>query len=137
MSDDAMNPHVFWAVPLADFERPPVTETVLGVHFAPVRTIESAQIIENYFKILGGVDPDGICAMFGGKEKMICKSLFSWVHAGSHHALDDLYMSIDDAAVDAYLNVFKSIFDKSGHFAHYEMMMGDSFVEDTAAAPAS
>jgi len=46
MSDDAMTPHAFWPVPLADFERPPVTETVLGVHFGPVRAIESAQIIE-------------------------------------------------------------------------------------------
>ena len=88
------------------------------------------RILENYFKILGGVDPDGICAMFEGKEKMICKSLFSWVNSGSHHALDDLYVSIDDATVDTYLNVFRAIFDKSEHLAHYRMMMGDAFVED-------
>jgi len=94
------------------------------------------RILENYFKILGGVDPDKISAMFEGKEKLICKSLFSWVNAGSHHALDDLYVSIDVAMVDVYLQVFKDIFRKSDHFAHYQMMMGDAFVEEPAATEA-
>jgi len=88
------------------------------------------RILESYFKILGGVDPDKICAMFEGKEKLICKSLFSWVNAGSHQALDDLYVSIDGAAIESYLHVFREIFRKSEHFAHYRMMMGDAFVED-------
>lgn len=77
-------------------------------------------------KILGGIDSDEICMMFEGKEKLICKSLFSWVNAGSHHALDDLYVSIDDATVDTYLGIFRAIFKKSGHLAHYEMMLGES-----------
>lgn len=86
------------------------------------------RILENYFKILGGVDPDEITGMFEGKEKLICKSLFSWVNDGSHYAHDDLYVSIDNSTVENYLNVFRAIFDKAGHFAHYEMMMGDSLV---------
>ncbi|WP_054030176.1 AAA family ATPase [Desulfatitalea tepidiphila] len=81
------------------------------------------RILENYFKILGGVDPDKICGMFEGKEKLICKSLFSWVNDGSHYALDDIYLSIDGMLVETYLNVFKRIFEKSEHSAHYEMMM--------------
>jgi wobble nucleotide-excising tRNase len=84
------------------------------------------RILENYFKILGGVDPDKICAMFEGKDKLICKPLFSWVNAGSHYAHDDLYLSVDNIMVETYLNVFKAIFDKSGHSAHYKMMMGDA-----------
>jgi wobble nucleotide-excising tRNase len=84
------------------------------------------RILENYFKILGGVDPDAICALFDGKEKLICKSLFSWVNEGSHYALDDLYISVDDAVVEAYLRVFKAIFEKSNHLAHYEMMMASA-----------
>ncbi|OQB75688.1 MAG: hypothetical protein BWX92_02494 [Deltaproteobacteria bacterium ADurb.Bin135] len=84
------------------------------------------RILENYFKILGGVDPDAICTLFDGKEKLICKSLFSWVNEGSHYAHDDLYISVDDAVVDAYLQVFKAIFEKSGHLAHYEMMMAST-----------
>ena len=82
------------------------------------------RILENYFKILGNVDPDDICANFEGKEKLICRSLFSWVNDGSHSAHDSLYVSIDDSMVESYLSVFKEIFVKTKHVAHYEMMMG-------------
>ncbi|MFZ3255421.1 MAG: AAA family ATPase [Syntrophales bacterium] len=92
------------------------------------------RILENYFKILGGIEFDQLCAMFDGKEKLICKSLCSWVHDGSHYAHDDLYISIDDSTVDNYLQVFRRIFEKSGHAAHYKMMMGDAFVEEPAVA---
>lgn len=85
------------------------------------------RIIENYFKILGGVALDDIHERFEGKEKPICKSLISWVHDGSHFALDDLYISIDDSTVETYLKVFKAIFERSGHLAHYRMMMGDAY----------
>lgn len=81
------------------------------------------RIVENYFKILGNVDPDTISAKFEGKEKLICKSLFSWVNDGSHSVLDDLYLSIDGNAVAIYLTVFQQIFEKCGHSAHYSMMM--------------
>lgn len=67
--------------------------------------------------------------MFEGKEKIICRSLCSWVHDGSHFAHDDLHFSIDDTMVDSHLKVFRAIFDKAGHIAHYKMMMGDTFVE--------
>ena len=92
------------------------------------------RILENYFKILGGIEFDDLCARFDGKEKLICKSLFSWVHDGSHYAHDDLYFSIDDSMVDSHLKIFRAIFDKSGHIAHYKMMMGDAHVEAPAAA---
>lgn len=95
------------------------------------------RILENYFKILGGVDPDQICSMFQGKEKLICKSLFSWVNDGSHYAHDDIHITIDHGMVEAYLKVFKAIFEKSGHLAHYKMMMGDAFVDDSLVAVAS
>lgn len=92
------------------------------------------RILENYFKIQGGIDPDKICAMFvDGKERMICKALFSWVNDGSHFAHDDLYVTIDDSMVETYLTVFRAIFEKSGHPAHYKMMMGDAYVELLAA----
>ncbi len=87
------------------------------------------RILENYFKIMGGVDPDSICSMFEGKDKLICKSLFSWVNDGSHYAHDDLYVTVDDTMVGTYLKVFRAVFEKSDHLAHYKMMMGDAFVE--------
>lgn len=88
------------------------------------------RILENYFKVLGGVDPDKIIAMFDdGKDKLICKALFSWVNDGSHFAHDDLYISIDGSMVETYLKVFRAIFEKSDQLAHYKMMMGDVYVD--------
>jgi wobble nucleotide-excising tRNase len=82
------------------------------------------RILENYFKILGNLDNDEIIKEFQGKEKQVCQSLFSWVNDGSHFANDDLYVAGDDGKVEFYLDVFKKIFDKSKHIAHYNMMMG-------------
>ena len=82
------------------------------------------RILENYFKILGNIDSDNIINLFEGEEKIICGSLFSWVNAGSHYATDDLYVTCDQESVAKYLDVFKKIFDKSKHTAHYEMMIG-------------
>ncbi|MYC27215.1 MAG: AAA family ATPase [Nitrospira sp. SB0662_bin_26] len=83
------------------------------------------RILEYYFQFLGNVNPDDIWAKFEGKEKLICRSLFSWVSAGSHSVPDDLYAPIDEAVIDTYLNVFKRIFEKTNHIAHYKMMMGE------------
>ncbi len=99
----------------------------------PVRsnlTIQNTlrRILEGYFRILGSVDPDKLYAMFEGKDKLICKSLFSWVNSGSHDTSDDLYISIDDSSTETYLNVFRAIFEKSRHDAHYKMMMGDAYI---------
>ncbi|MDP2830233.1 MAG: AAA family ATPase [Sulfuricellaceae bacterium] len=87
------------------------------------------RILENYFKFFGGIDPKDVCSKFSGKKQIVCNTLLAWINDGSHFAQDDLYMSIDDTAVDNYLNVFKSIFEKSGHSAHYKMMMGVAFEE--------
>ncbi|MGZ7961135.1 AAA family ATPase [Pseudomonas aeruginosa] len=92
------------------------------------------RILENYFKILGGSDTDDICNLFEGREKVICRSLFSWVNDGSHFAHDDLYVAVDDAMVESYLNIFKAIFVKSGHLAHYKMMMREAYSDDSEIA---
>ena len=149
--DVAMKEETFWIVRKADLasklekhDSNPI-KTSYGLLWAEVRradrsklTIQNTlrRILENYFKILGDVDPDNICAMFDGKDKLICRSLFSWVNDGSHFAHDDLYVSIDDSTIDAYLNVFKTIFDKSGHPAHYSMMMGEASLDTPVAAVA-
>jgi wobble nucleotide-excising tRNase len=100
----------------------------------PNLTIQNTlrRILENYFKILGGIDSDAVCARFDGKERLVCKALFSWVNDGSHFAHDDIYVSLDDAMVETYLRVFREIFRKMDHFSHYKMMMGDAYVEDAA-----
>jgi wobble nucleotide-excising tRNase len=91
------------------------------------------RILENYFRILGGINTDEICGMFTGREKLICKSLFSWVNDGSHSAHDDLYISADETTVDTYLKVFRAVFEKMNHGAHYKMMMRDAYVEEISA----
>lgn len=134
-----MNEETFWIVrrpgPVSILERHPTNpiKTSYELLWSEVRnqnrsklTIQNTlrRILENYFKILGGIDLNDLCSMFTGREMMLCKSLCSWVHDGSHYAHDDFYVAIDDAMVDAYINVFRSIFEKTGHSAHYKMMMG-------------
>ena len=142
--NEAMNEETFWVVrktglasKVEKHASNPI-KTSYELLWAEVRksdrsslTIQNTlrRILESYFKILGGVDADEICSLFQGKEKLICKSLFSWVNAGSHYAHDDLYVSIDGPMIETYLNVFRAVFDKSGHLAHYRMMMDDAYVE--------
>lgn len=147
--DVAMNEETFWIVrkpgQVSKLDKHPSNpiKTSYELLWAEVRNPERAnlsiqntlrRILENYFKILGGIEFDGLCAMFEGREKIICKSLCSWVHDGSHYSHDDLYVSIDDSMVDAYLKVFRAIFDKSNHSAHYRMMMGAAFVNEPPTA---
>ncbi len=93
------------------------------------------RILENYFKILGNMDKDKIIEKFDGREKVICASLFSWVNDGSHSTHEDLYVSSDSATVEAYLGVFKRVFEETGHTQHYHMMMGTELVTAANAAP--
>ncbi len=82
------------------------------------------RIIENYFKILGGyVDDDIIDKFDNPQEKEICRSLMCWINEGSHTIPDDLFVELQDNTIENYFNVFKAIFKKTNHIAHYEMMM--------------
>lgn len=87
------------------------------------------RIIENYFKILGGISDDDILAKFENpQERMICRSLICWINDGSHCIPDDLYIDGQYASSDEYRQVFKAIFEKTRHLAHYEMMTRDRSV---------
>lgn len=91
----------------------------------PNLTIQNTmrRIVENYLTVLGGLKQDEIVARFEGHDAQICASLFSWINDGSHSAHDDIYVAVDDNAVQGYLRVFKEVFDRTGHGAHYRMMM--------------
>lgn len=142
--DVAMNEETFWIVRkrglVSKIDKHPTNpiKTSYELLWAEVREPERSnlaiqntlrRILENYFRILGGIEFEQLCATFEGREKLICRSLCSWVHDGSHNAHDDLFVSIDDSIVNAYLQVFRAVFDKSGHSAHYRMMMADAYVE--------
>lgn len=85
------------------------------------------RILENYFKLLGGIPLQELYTYFDGDDKIKCKDLCSWVNDGSHSGgiLSDEYYSIpDDTTVERYLLVFKEIFKQCDHIAHYNMMTG-------------
>ncbi|MBF0604145.1 MAG: AAA family ATPase [Nitrospirae bacterium] len=83
------------------------------------------RILESYFKSTGGWDNDEIIEQFEGQDKLHCHTLISWINAGSHAADDDISFSFGSDAVEQYLKIFKDIFIKTKHEAHYRMMMGD------------
>lgn len=87
------------------------------------------RILENYFKILGGIDLQKLWEEFEGEDAVHCKSLISWVNDGSHFAHDDLYVVIDETMVESYLKVFFKIFKQTKHMPHYQMMMGEQYVD--------
>jgi wobble nucleotide-excising tRNase len=144
-SGDKLSDETFWMIQKNDngpkiqnYDKNPIS-TSYDLLWSEVRnrqqssqTIQNAlrRILENYFKILGHIDFDLICDKFEGTDKLICKSLFSWVNDGSHSSLDDVYISIENTQIDNYLRVFRRIFDKMGHMGHYKMMMGDAYVEE-------
>lgn len=83
------------------------------------------RIIENYFKILGKYKDEDLLEKFEDYEsKEICRSLISWINDGSHCIPDDLYVEVVDDSAERYQEVFKKIFDYTGHIEHYNMMMG-------------
>lgn len=85
------------------------------------------RILENYFSILGKAKDDTIVDSFSTiEEKMICRSLLSWINDGSHTIPDDLYIDSYTDSIDRYKQIFKEVFVKMGHEAHYKMMMGES-----------
>jgi wobble nucleotide-excising tRNase len=83
------------------------------------------RILENYFKLLGSIPIDELYKKFDGEDKMKCKALCSWINDGSHSSFDeDFYTPLDAEMIQKFLEVFKQIFQKAGHIAHYNMMMG-------------
>lgn len=150
--DVAMNEETFWVIrksALASRVERHTTNPIRTSYellWAEVRnqnrsklTIQNTlrRILENYFKILGGMNLDVLCSKFEGKDRLIVNSLVTWTHDGSHFVNDDLYQTVDDGIVEGYLRVFRSIFEKTDHLAHYKMMMGDAFVEVPAEEEAA
>lgn len=80
------------------------------------------RILEHYFTLLGSVDYKKLCDKFDDPDKVMCNSLFSWVNAGSHGALDDAFVTPSVAMVKNSLRVFKGIFVQADNLGHYEMM---------------
>lgn len=81
------------------------------------------RIIEHYFKFLGGMDLNKFHLEFPEGERQIFKSLISWANSGSHSEFDDFSATPNIYDAEKHLKVFRDLFDKTGHIAHYDMMM--------------
>jgi wobble nucleotide-excising tRNase len=98
-------------------------EEVFGANRSAI-SVQNAmrRILEHYFKTLGGTPVNDLPALFTGNDKLVCRSLVSWVHDGSHSSHDDWFVCVDDSCIEMYLRVFRAIFEKTQHTKHYEMM---------------
>jgi len=81
------------------------------------------RIIEYYFSLLGGMDLSQFHLTFPDGERQVFKSLISWANAGSHSVFDDYSATPHIYSTEKYLNVFRALFEKTKHIAHYNMMM--------------
>ena len=80
--------------------------------------------MEHYFNVIGNKNYEEIINQFNGQDKIICRSLLSFINTGSHTINDDFNLSIDADMVDHYKEIFKMIFINTNQKSHYNMMMG-------------
>ena len=83
-------------------------------------------IIDDYFVKFGGYSKNTLIDELFGEdedEKAKMNELYEWTNNGSHGSSDARYAEAQLAANRKYLERFKRFFEKSGHGAHYEMMM--------------
>jgi wobble nucleotide-excising tRNase len=83
------------------------------------------RILENYFKFLGNIDLDSLEDKFDHEDRLLCRSLISWINDGSHYINEDLYVENPQDVVNKYFLVFKEIFRNQGQIEHFYMMMGE------------
>ena len=86
------------------------------------------RILEHYFKYYGGISLRELPDKIGEEDRLVVRSLVSWMNDGSHSSFEDLCCaSAQGASVTQYLDAFRTIFEKTGHMAHYNMMMGEEY----------
>ncbi|WP_025118634.1 AAA family ATPase [Bacillus sp. H1m] len=90
----------------------------------PVQNV-MRRILGNYFKFFGNISIDELEDKFELEEKMICRSLISWINDRSHYISEDLYVENNEDIVHRYFEVFKKIFIVEVHKAHFDMMLSD------------
>lgn len=84
------------------------------------------RIIENYFVMFGGYKRQTLIPenfSDDPEEMSVAMSFARWIDEGSHDLMDDLYVESPQTMNEKYVRVFKRLFEKLGHLAHYEMMM--------------
>lgn len=112
-------------------------------HYSNVISIRNnmRRILEHYFKFLGEgknilekVEHEIMKQPIDTNKPtlMAIKSLYNWMNSSSHTNIDEI--NHIDYDIETYFEVFRNIFELSGHIAHYNMMIKndcDSEVADT------
>ena len=88
------------------------------------------RILENYFSFAGNIPLMSLTKYFEGDEIDIFKSLIAWLHDGSHAIFEDLYIGSVIETKHLYYKVFKEIFIKTRHEAHFIMMLETTFTPE-------
>lgn len=85
------------------------------------------RILEQYFHIIGNGNPNNnnkeLINSFDEKDRLLVKSLLSYINDGSHTIMDGLYIVPDENLNQTAFKVFRQIFEELGHINHYKMMM--------------
>jgi len=83
------------------------------------------KILERYFVKCGGYTKKELINMYSEdeEERIEITELLRWTDDGSHEDEEDLYGEDPQVAGDRYLMVFRELFVRLGHDAHYHMMM--------------
>lgn len=85
------------------------------------------RILEQYFHTVGNGSPNNyngkFLELFNDEDRLIVKSLLSFINDGSHSIMDGLYMAPSSNLNENAFRIFKEVFKKSGHINHYNMMM--------------
>ena len=85
------------------------------------------RILEQYFHTIGNGSPNNgnkvLINQFKEEDRIIVKSLLSYINDGSHSIMDGLYISPDVNLNENAFRIFEQIFEETGNIAHYKMMM--------------
>lgn len=83
------------------------------------------RILEHYYTYYGGISLNNVPKEFPTDQRVIARSLISWINDGSHSKFDDtVYTPPTENSIKTYLDIFKKIFEKTNQLAHYNLMMG-------------
>ena len=81
------------------------------------------RILEYYFNIIGKLDYEKCINEMEGDDKILCKSLLSFINVNSHMINDDFMVISDEDTISKYIKIFEKIFEITGQKSHYDMMM--------------
>lgn len=88
------------------------------------------RILEQYFHTIGNGNINNnnndFISQFKEEDRIIVKSLLSYINDGSHSIMDGLYVSPDVNLNENAFRIFREIFEKLEHLSHYKMMMGET-----------